>query len=138
MTLKLNLRTGAFLVAALAILLGGIAYGAMQISRNVQGSFVIGQVQTTDKTILLRNQGPPSTADLVQLDFGTGDIDAFGFFVTPPTVPFWASNGGGVPFELTVALVDVRINDVPTTAGAKLFCWDRPAQSSSPQPPSPS
>ena len=118
MTFRLNLRTGIILVAVLAVIGAGIAYGATQISRGVGASLVIGQIQTTDETILLRGQAPPSTADLAELDFGAGDIDAFGFFVTPPRVPIWASNGGGVPFKLTVGTTDLNINGVLASADA--------------------
>ena len=105
---RLNLRTSAIIVAVIAIAIAaGIAY-ALQIQRDdIQGSFAIGQVQTAQDTILLYEEAPPSAADLVALNFGTGDIDAFGSFVTPPTVPFWAANGGGTPFELTLVATEV-------------------------------
>ena len=110
MTIKLNLRTGVILLAALAILIGGIAYAASQISRGVSGSFIVGQVQTAAGTILLYSQITPSSADLTSVNFGTGDIDAFGNFATISTIPFWAANGGGVPFNLTVQATDVEVS----------------------------
>ena len=121
MTTRLNLRTSAIIVAVIAIVVAvGIAY-ALQIQRDdIQGSFAVGQVQTAQDTILLYREALPSTADLVALNFGTGDIDAFGFFVTPPTVPFWAANGGGTPFELTLVATNIVLHrpgtgDTPLT-----------------------
>ena len=118
---RLNLRTSAIIVAVIAIAIAaGIAY-ALQIQRDdIQGSFAIGQVQTAQDTILLYEEAPPSAADLVALNFGTGDIDAFGSFVTPPTVPFWAANGGGTPFELTLVATNIVLQrsgtgDTPLT-----------------------
>ena len=86
MTIRLNLRTGAILIAALAVLVAGIAYAATQIQRGLPGSYIIGQVQTADATILLYKKCPPSTGDLKELNFGIVDIDAFGTFVNPTAI----------------------------------------------------
>ena len=110
MTISLNLRTGLILMAALAVLVVGITIVVAQIvQRAVPGSYIIGNVQTSEETILLFSEAPPSTADLPELEFGTGDIDAFGFFITPPRVHFWAANGGQVPFFLILATRNVVI-----------------------------
>ena len=82
-----------------------------QIQRDdIGASFVIDQVQTAEDTIVLYSQiGPPNTADLTELKFGTGDVDAFGFFLSPPRFAFWAANGGAVPFKLTAEAIDVVV-----------------------------
>ncbi len=108
MTIRLNLRSGIVLVAVLAVIGTSIAYAAGLISREVSGAFVVGNVQTTDETILLYSQQDPLTA-LEEVLIPTEDVDAFGFFVNQPSVPFWAANGGGVPFELTVRGVGVEV-----------------------------
>ena len=115
MTIRLTLKTGIVLAGMVLLLSAGIAY-ALQIQRDdIEGSFAIGEVQTAQDTILLYSQIEPSTADLTELSFGSGDIDAFGFFVTPPRIPFWAANGGGIPFELTVEAINVELNGTPLT-----------------------
>ena len=96
-------------MAALAILVAGSVYAVTQISRDVNSSLVIGSVQTEGETILLYSQIDPPT-DLSELDFGTAEVDAFGFFKTAPKVKFWVENGGAVPFTLTALVKDVRIN----------------------------
>lgn len=108
MTIRLNLRSGIVLVAVLVVIGAGIAYAAARISREVTGAFVVGNVQTTDETILLYSQLEPLTA-LEEILIPTEDVDAFGFFVNRPRVPFWVANGGGVGFELTVMGVAVEV-----------------------------
>ena len=72
----LNLRSGILLIGVL-LLAAGIAYATTQIQRDdIGASFVIGQVQTAEDTIVLYSQiGPPNTADFTELKFGTGDVD---------------------------------------------------------------
>ena len=120
MTMRLTIKTGIVLAGIVLLLSAGIAY-ALQIQRDdIEGSFAIGEVQTAQDTILLYSQIEPSTGDLTELAFGSGDIDAFGFFVTPPRIPFWAANGGGIPFELTLEATDIVLHrpgtgDTPLT-----------------------
>ena len=118
MTSRLNVRTGIILVVVLIIVGLGLAY-ALQIQRGVAGVAVIGSVQTVDQTIILFDGHPPSTADLNVLDMGTGDLDAFGFFLNPARVPFQAANGGAVPFQLRMEAADVAItrNGATVTSG---------------------
>ena len=122
MIIKLNLKTGAILVAALAILGAGIAYATTQISRDVSGTFIVGQVQTTDDTIQLYSQIDPAIG-LSELDFGSEDIDAFGSFVERPRVEFWAANGGGTAFELRVKIKEVPVtrDGNPVTTEQEIF-----------------
>ena len=62
MTIRLNLRTGLILLAALAILVAGIAYATTIISqRQVPGSVILGKVQSAGP-ILLFSQITPSRA----------------------------------------------------------------------------
>ena len=97
-----NLRTKMVVVGWLLLMAVGIAY-AVQIQRDDVGGIVaIGRVQTPQETILLYSQITSATADMTVLNFGTGDVDAFGFFVTPREVSFWAANAGGVAFSITV------------------------------------
>ena len=63
---------------------------------------------------MLYRQLNPSAADLLELDFGTGDIDAFGFFAAVPRVPFWAAHAGGRPFDLTLHAMNVQVNGGPS------------------------
>ena len=94
----------------------GVTYAASQIQReDIGGSFVVGRVLTPQETILLYSELGPSTSDLVELDFGTGDLDAFGFFLGDPRVPFWAQNGGAVPFDLIAQATDVTVNGEPVS-----------------------
>ena len=109
MLIRLNLRTGLILLAALAILVAGIAYAATVISqRQVPGSVILGNVQAAGP-ITLFSQIVPSSADLTVLAFGTGDIDSSGSFVTPLRKPFWAANSGSVPFNLILVATDVVV-----------------------------
>ena len=87
-TIRLNLKSVVILIVVTLLVAAGIAYAAMQITREVKGSFAVGDVQTTDETMLLYSRIEPSTADLTELNFGTVDVDAFGFFVTPPRIKF--------------------------------------------------
>ncbi len=68
----------------------------------------MGQVQTNEQTLLLYSQIDPNVG-LTELNFGVGDIDAFGFLKTPPRVPFWAANGGSVPFRLTLRATNAMV-----------------------------
>ena len=100
MPIWLNLKTGLILLAALSILLAGIAYATTVISqRQVPGSLILGQVQALGP-ISLFSQITPSSADLTALAFDTRDIESSGSFVTPPREPFWAANSGTAPFNL--------------------------------------
>ena len=119
----LNPRTGLLVAGALILVAVGIVY-AIEISRDdIQGLFVLGTVQTPEETIRLFREGPPSTADLVELNFGTGDLDAFGFFLPRRGVPFWAANSGGAQFLLTVQATNVAItrNGVPIKTGSGII-----------------
>ena len=108
MLIRLNLRAGLILLAALAILVAGVAYATTVISqRQVSGSLILGQVQALGP-ILLFSQITPSSADLTGLAFA-GDIDSSGSFVTPPREPFWAANSGSVPFNLILVATDVVV-----------------------------
>ena len=42
--------------------------------------------------------------------FGTADLNAFGFFKRPISIPLWVENGGDIPFALRVDVADVKIN----------------------------
>ena len=68
---------------------------------------------------MLYSQITPTTADLTALDFGTRDIDAFGFLLTRRVVAFWAANGGPAPFKLTLETTNVLIlrNGATVTSG---------------------
>ena len=109
MLIRLNLKMGLILLAALAILTAGVAYATAVISqRQVPGSLILGQVQAIGP-ILLFSQITPSSADLTELAFDTGDIDSSGSFVTPPREPFWAANSGSSPFNLILVATDVVV-----------------------------
>ena len=112
MTVKLNLKSLVVLAGMVLILVVGIVY-ALQVQRLVPGSFAVGNVQTAEETILLFREAPSSTADLTELRFGTGDVDAFGALLTGNTVAFWAANGGATPFRLTVEAIGVKLNGTP-------------------------
>ena len=105
-----NLRTKMVVVGWLLLMAVGIAY-AVQIQRDDVGGIVaIGRVQTPQETILLYSQITSATADMTVLKFGTGDVDAFGFFVTPREVSFWAANACGVAFSITVEATGVVLH----------------------------
>ena len=139
MSVKLTFKT-ATVVAVLAVLsVAGIVYAATQIQRDdVKGSFIVGQVKTAQETILLYRNCPPSTADLQELNFGTVDIDAFGFFVKPPAIKFCAANGGGVPFKLTLVATDVVVKRgstvIKTGDGFLSLLMGRPLEKLRPTP----
>ena len=105
----LNVKTGLIGFGVLLIVALGIAY-ALEIQREVSGSVIVGRVQTVDETILLYREEPPSTGDLTELNFGTADVTAFGFFSPMPRIPLWVKNGGGVPFQLRLEATDVKVN----------------------------
>ena len=109
---RLSVKAGLALVAALAVVVAGVVYAASLISRNLGGSFAIGTVQTAEDTILLYSQLDPDV-DLTELGYGVGDIDAFGSFLPIAPIQFFAANGGGTPFGLTLRAVDVEINGTP-------------------------
>ena len=117
MTIRINFRLGVILVAVLAIVVAGVAYAAVQIvPKQVAGSFIVGQVLVSD-FILLTSEAPPSTADLTQFEFGTGDIDSDGLFIIP-TISFFAQNSGDVQIDMTLVASNVLLNGVPVnTAG---------------------
>ena len=116
MKAKGHINGSLVLIAIILLLVAGITYAATQIQRDdIGGSFVVGKVQTPQETILLYDELGPSTSDLVELSFGTGDFDAFGFLLGESTLLFWAQNGGGTPFDLTAQAVDVNINGAPAT-----------------------
>ena len=118
MKAKGHINGSLVLIAIILLLVAGITYAATQIQRDdIGGSFVVGSVLTPQETILLYDELGPSTSDLVELSFGTGDFDAFGFLLGESTVLFWAQNGGGVAFNLTAEATDVSINGVPSTGG---------------------
>ena len=116
MKAKGHINGSLVLIAIILLLVAGITCAATQIQRDdIGGSFVVGKVQTPQETILLYDELGPSTSDLVELSFGTGDFDAFGFLLGESTLLFWAQNGGGTPFDLTAQAVDVNINGAPAT-----------------------
>ena len=85
----LTFKRGFALLTVILLFVVGVTYAASQIQReDIGGSFVVGRVLTPQETILLYSELGPSTSDLVELDFGTGDLDAFGFFLGDPRVPF--------------------------------------------------
>ena len=92
MTIRLAPRTVIVLAAILAVIVAGIAYAAI-VSREVAGTFVMGQVQTNEQTLLLYSQIDPNVG-LTELNFGVGDIDAFGFLKTPPQGPLLGREWG--------------------------------------------
>ena len=112
----LSLRNGAILVAILLFVAVGIAY-AIEIQKGVSGSFAIGRVQTAGETILVWKSLTPAKEPLTQLEFGTGDVDAFGFFVADPRITVWVENAGGIPFKLGLEAIEVNVNGVPGTGG---------------------
>ena len=78
MKAKGHINGSLVLIAIILLLVAGITYAATQIQRDdIGGSFVVGKVQTPQETILLYDELGPSTSDLVELSFGTGDFDAF-------------------------------------------------------------
>ena len=116
MTIKLNVKKGIIPIGVMFLLAITVSYADTQIQReDIKGSFVLGRVQTAQDVILVYSQISPATADLTSLSFGTGDIDAFGALVTAPKVEFWAANGGGTPFNLTLEAADIEINGVPVS-----------------------
>ena len=72
------------------------------------GFGAIGQGQTVEEMVLLWGSGDPRT-ELVQVDFGEMDVDAFGNLVTEVRFPLWVENGGGTPFALTVEAANVTV-----------------------------
>ena len=112
MTFTLNPKAAMAFLGLAFLVASGVVYATV-INRDVPGSFVIGQVLTAEDTILLYEQIQTSSADLTEVNFGTLEIDAFGNIVAPPTVLFWAANGGSTPFQLTVETVDVEVNGAP-------------------------
>ena len=123
----LTYKRGFALLTVILLFVVGVTYAASQIQReDIGGSFVVGRVLTPQETILLYSELGPSTSDLVELDFGTGDLDAFGFFLGDPRVPFWAQNGGAVPFDLIAQATDVTVNGGPVS-GDILVLWMGPA-----------
>ena len=111
---RLTLKAWTVLVTAAMLATLGIVY-ALEISRPVAGSVMIGQVQTVDETLLVYSQITPSTADLSELDFGVVDINAFGLFNKPGTIPLWVGNGGEVPFEISLVTADLAVNGTLVT-----------------------
>ncbi len=112
----LTFKRGFALLTVILLFVVGVTYAASQIQReDIGGSIVVGRVLTPQETILLYSELGPSTSDLVELDFGTGDLDAFGFFLGDPRVPFWAQNGGAVPFDLIAQATDVTVNGEPVS-----------------------
>ena len=89
----LKFRGALFLLAVLVIIGVGLTY-AVQIQREVSGSVIIGRVETVDETILVWKAVTPAKEPLTQLEFGTGDINAFGLFKGLPLIPVWVENGG--------------------------------------------
>ena len=112
----LNIRTGTALAIVLTLLAVGIVY-AVQIERTVTGFGAIGQVQTVEETVLLWGSLDPRT-ELVQVDFGEMDVDAFGNLVTEVRFPLWVENGGGTPFALTVEAANVTVTPPGTGSRA--------------------
>ena len=100
MTNRLNRKTWLVLASVVLFLTAGIVYAVTQISRDISGTFVVARIQTADEALLLFSQIAPSSGDLTELNFGSGDVTALGFFVTPARIPFWAGNGDVVPFKL--------------------------------------
>ena len=94
----LNVKTALIAFGVLLIVGLGIAY-AIEIQRGVGGSVIVGRVETVDETILLYREAPPSTADLTELNFGTADVTAFGFFRSLVRIPVWVKNGGDEAFS---------------------------------------
>ena len=134
MTIKLNVKKGIILIGVMFLLAITVSYADTQIQReDIKGSFVVGRVQTAQDVILVYSQISPATADLTSLSFGTGDIDAFGALVTAPKVEFWAANGGGTPFNLTLEGLTSRstASRCPETCWRSL--WDLPAESCFPR-----
>ncbi len=105
-------KTGALVVAVLFVLAGSLAYALTEISRDVDGSVIVGTVETAEETILLWKSIDPKEP-LTELDFGIADVNAFGQFKQPAEVPLWVENGGDVPFALGVDITDVRIDGSP-------------------------
>ena len=117
MKFRVGLRTGIALLGTVAILLAGVVYATLQfVERGVPGSFVVGEIRTTDSAIVLYSQVEPVTAELTHLRLGVRDMDIFGVFVPPARFPFWAANGGGTPFNLSVEATEVAINGTPVVA----------------------
>ena len=108
----LKFRGALFLLAVLVIIGVGLTY-AVQIQREVSGSVIIGRVETVDETILVWKAVTPAKEPLTELEFGTGDINAFGLFKGLPLIPVWVENGGDISFELRIELVEVRVDGNP-------------------------
>ena len=105
----LRLRGWALLIGAFILGAVGIIY-AVEIQRGIGASAVVGEVQTVEDTILVWNQIDPNQQPLIDLEFGTADVNAFGLFKAISTVPVFVENGGDVSFELRVQATDVKIN----------------------------
>ena len=110
----LNVKTALIAFGVLLIVGLGIAY-AIEIQRGVGGSVIVDRVETVDETILLYREAPPSTADLTELNFGTADVTAFGFFRSLVRIPVWVKNGGDEAFRLIIKAADVGINGSPVS-----------------------
>ena len=86
---RLSIKGGITLLAVLGLIAIGVAY-AVEISRPITGSVIIGQVKTAEETILLYAEIEPTLVDLTELRFDPADINAFGLFTSPPRIPFAA------------------------------------------------
>ena len=104
-----NLKRPALLVAVLVIIAVGVAY-AVEIQRSVAGALVVGRVETVEETILLYSSIEPSKVPLVELNYGTVNINAFGLLKGTSAVPVFVENGGDVAFSLRVEVGDVALN----------------------------
>ena len=130
---RLSLKGGITLLAVLGLIAIGVAY-AVEISRPITGSVIIGQVETAEETILLYTQVDPTVVELTELMFDPVDISAFGRFKSPARIPFLAQNGGDAPFHLRVELMDVKLNGAPLPDDALSMLMGRGGEELLPSP----
>ena len=89
-----------------------MAYALTEVVRNIQGTVVVGKVETAEETILVWGSLDPKEP-LTDLNFGEADVNAFGQFKRPATIPLWVENGSDVAFALGVDVTDVKVDGRP-------------------------
>ena len=105
MTIRLSLRNGIVLLAALLLLAAGIAYAVTSISRGVSGFVRVTADISVDEALALYedvNGQPQTGSTLTLVDFGTVDLDPFSNPSQASRVTVWVENGGNTPYKLTV------------------------------------
>ena len=136
MTIKLTLKSGALLVAALLVMVAGIAYGVTVISRGVEGFVrVTADISVDEALALYQASGDQRGAPLTRIDFGTVGLDPFGNLTRGSVVTLWAENGSGSVYKLSIddqATGDGAIDTFPI--GEVLFARSGEPLSTMPAP----